>query len=60
MDSRYGTKRGIQINNELKGDYHQELSVSTMKELLLKSFFGLSLVYVRSLEGSQKAGCSVV
>ena len=40
----------------LKGNSHQKLSVANVIELLLKSFFGVSLAYVQSLEGSQKAG----
>ena len=40
----------------IKWKSHQNVSVDNMIELLLKSFFGVSLAYVRSLEGSQKAG----
>ena len=36
----------------LKGNSHQKLSVANVIELLLKSFFGASLAYVQSLEGS--------
>ena len=32
------------------------LGVANIIELLLKSFFRISLAYVQSLEGSQKAG----
>ena len=37
-----------------KGNSHQ--SVANRRELLLKSFFGVSLAYIRSPEGSQEAG----
>ena len=40
----------------LKGNSHQKLSVANVIELVLKSFFGVSLAYVKSLEGSQNAG----
>ena len=46
----------VEYNGYLLGNSHQRLSVANMIELLLKSFFGVSLAYVRSLEGSQKAG----
>ena len=40
----------------LKRELSPKINVAYMIELLLKSFFGVSLAYVRSLEGSQKAG----
>ena len=39
-----------------KGELSPKKGVANMIELPLKKFFDVSLAYVRSLEGSQKAG----
>ena len=48
-----------QITPALKGNYHQKIRVANTIDLLLKGFFGVSLAYIQSLEGSQKVGRSV-
>ena len=48
------------IECNIKGHSHQKVRVAVMIELVLKRFYGISLAYVRSLEGSQKASWSVV
>ena len=54
-DSMQRLERFVAIDH-LKGNSHQNIKCGLYDRATPEKFFGLSLAYVRSLEGSQKAG----